>query len=101
MEPKNPIIINGVDVSECKYITYKNSLKPRCGNTCTPCRGRKNCYYKQLAHKERECQRAEQKLILIEDYCKGYCKTMCQGQTKETCESCIITQVMQIISEVN
>ena len=56
MEPKNPIVINGVDVSECKYITYRSRLHPMCGNTCTRCYYRKNCYFKQLARKTQECE---------------------------------------------
>lgn len=79
MEPKKPIIINGVDISECKRIAYKNSLKPMCGDTITRCSGRKNCYYKQLKRKEQECKelkkhvfglRPELKSMIDETCCK-------------------------------
>lgn len=107
MEPKNPIIINGVDVSECKYITYKNSLKPRCGNTCTPCCGRKNCYYKQFARKEKENQRYEQTLIAIEDIAKDmnvecfYSDFDCEDcDMKNGCIHQGRLKILQIIREV-
>ena len=56
------IIIDGVDVSGCKYIDIENFEKPICHcisqrNECEmPCEYNKDCYYKQLKRKEQECE---------------------------------------------
>lgn len=56
------IIIDGIDVSKCKYIDIENFEKPICHcitqrNECKmPCEYNKDCYYKQLARKEQECE---------------------------------------------
>ena len=56
------IIIDGVDVSKCKYIDIENFEKPICHcisqrNECEmPCEYNKDCYYKQLKRKEQECE---------------------------------------------
>ena len=74
MEPKNPIIIDGVDVSKCNY--FNNTDKSYCEECCSEfgcaiCNDRPNCYYKQLKRKEQENQRYGQTLIEIEDIVKG------------------------------
>ena len=59
-----PIIIDGVDVSECRYLfddtSYKRS-KTSCSITLKDCRylGDK-CYFKQLKCKEQECKNLEE-----------------------------------------
>ena len=56
------IIIDGIDVSKCKYIDIENFEKPICHcisqrNECEmPCEYNKDCYFKQLARKEQECK---------------------------------------------
>ena len=65
MENKE-IIIDGVDVSGCEHITCKYSLNPMCGNTGICCRGRKNCYYKQLKRKEQEVQQAMDNYVQLD-----------------------------------
>lgn len=65
MEPKNPIIIDGVDVSVCE--AYKPYLgKDDCialGNkSSSTCKGSPNCLFKQLARKEQECKRLKDEL---------------------------------------
>lgn len=63
MEPKNPIIIDGVDVSGCLFYQanfeedYDVKIKHYCSNCHNSCKSgnSSNCYYKQLARKEREC----------------------------------------------
>ena len=57
MTDKEPIIIDGVDVSKCKYLPYCNDKQ---GN----CAFEPNCYFKQLARKTQEC---EQKQKIIEE----------------------------------
>lgn len=49
MTDKEPIIIDGVDVSKCKYLPYCNDKQ---GN----CAFEPNCYFKQLARKTQECE---------------------------------------------
>ena len=89
MEPKNPIVIDGVDVSECECIIedYQraNNFEGRyehIKNVCELgergaeyynlfCKDNPNCYYKQLKRKEQENQRYGQTLIEIEDIVKG------------------------------
>ena len=106
MEPKNLIFINGVDVSGCEFLITNND-KHLChciksdlfggiefvenaknGN----CECNHNCYYKQLARKERECQRAEQKLTLIRDF-------ITDAQIYNMAHS-VFDKILQIIDEV-
>ena len=49
MTDKEQIIIDGVDVSKCKYLPYCNDKQ---GN----CAFEPNCYFKQLARKTQECE---------------------------------------------
>ena len=63
------IIIDGVDVSGCRYLfddtSYKGS-KTSCAITLKDCKYLdNNCYYKQLKRKEQECKKLEQSLTEI------------------------------------
>lgn len=49
------IIIDGVNVNGCAYITYRDSENPICSETGQYCKGYDICYYKQLKRKEQEC----------------------------------------------
>ena len=54
------IIIDDVDVSKCNY--FNNTDKSYCEECCSEfgcaiCNDRPNCYYKQLARKEQECEK--------------------------------------------
>lgn len=71
---KKQIIIDDIDVSECEHITYKDSFNPMCGNTGICCYGRKNCYFKQLAHKTQECEEYKKRAGCFKDVNKqlGY-----------------------------
>ena len=55
MTDKEQIIIDGVDVSRCKYLPYCNDKQ---GN----CAFEPNCYFKQLARKTQECEELENKI---------------------------------------
>lgn len=57
-------------------------------------------YKKEIGKLKAAKEQAEQKLERIRGICKSYCKLMCLCETKETCESCINTEVLQIIDEV-
>ena len=55
MTDKEQIIINGVDVSGCKYFNrFRNICHNK--NLCCDCEKNQDCYYKQLARKEQECE---------------------------------------------
>lgn len=53
------VIIDGVDVSECAYITYRDSDNPICSETGQYCKGYDICYYKQLQRAKAELQKYE------------------------------------------
>lgn len=70
---KEPIMINDVDVSECKHIidydppewqgTWGGAIhKGACKIYSGDCKCNPNCYYKQLKRKEQECERLKKKL---------------------------------------
>lgn len=49
------IIIDGIDVAGCEYFNrFRNICHNK--NLCCDCEKNPNCYYKQLARKERECE---------------------------------------------
>lgn len=103
MEPKNPIIVNGVDVSGCTYSQIGIDRKCYCEQDLydddTPvftCDNNPNCHYKQLARKERECQQAEQKLELIRDICLYEVKEL----TDSTIHGGRYVEILQIIDGV-
>lgn len=50
MTDKEPIIIDGIDVSVCKYLPYCNDKQGNCAYE-------PNCYFKKLAHKTQECEK--------------------------------------------
>lgn len=99
MEPKNPIIINGVDVSECKHIAYKNSLNPTCGNTCGCCRRRKNCYFKQFKRKEQECKRLKDELSTYG--ATGICETCTDKSVLQNDKYARILREIKMIAKEN
>lgn len=47
----------------------------------------------------KECGKYKQALDEIEKNLKGYCKNMCMAETKETCESCQNTEILDIINK--
>ena len=52
--PSKQIIIDGVDVSECKHFEDEECLNP--SETVANCEASPNCNYKQLKRKEQECE---------------------------------------------
>lgn len=70
MTDKEQIIINGVDVTGCKYFNrFRNICHNK--NLCCDCEKNQNCYFKQLARKTKECVKLNNKIIdmnsIIED----------------------------------
>ena len=96
MEPKNPIVIDSVDVSGCIYYQYSmcTATKDNCGDCSFYCKDydMNDCYYKQLKRKEKENERYEQALIVIEDIAKA--------DFNHTCWETYAEQLKQIIQEV-
>ena len=77
------IIIDGIDVSECKH--FENADQEMCCELtcCGGCRGI-NCYYKQLKAKEQECERTKERLESFQkDYSKLYQVVENKGYIKE------------------
>ena len=67
------IMINDVDVSRCNY--FNNTDKSYCEECCSEfgcaiCNDRPNCYYKQLARKEEECEELKETLAEIKEIAK-------------------------------
>lgn len=63
-----PIIIDGVDVSECAYMYDNEDFNYMCQDgigTCI-CRDNKNCYYKQLHRLEAENEELKRKNTILE-----------------------------------
>ena len=104
-------IINGIDVSGCncfiEKMDFPNNLEGgyynqnnlcECGVQGVDsysffCKDNPNCNYKQLARKERECQRTEQKLTLIRDFITD---TQIYNIAHSICD-----KILKIIDEVN
>lgn len=106
---------------------YDIKIKHFCSNWHNSCESsnNSNCYFKQLKRKEQECDELKEELARIEEdlkyqcvdcmniksdrYRKGleeieknikdYCKNMCMTETKETCEGCQNTGILNIINK--
>ena len=79
MTNKEQIIIDGVDVSECEfYSSSENCLEFNGKYTIdicdsTKCSNNPNCYFKQLKHKEQECEELKERLVKTEEDLKYQC----------------------------
>ena len=87
-------IIDGVDVSGCAYITYRDSENPICSETGQYCKGYDICYFKQLKRKEQECEELKKK-------CNIYTYGICGN--KEDCNKLYktITEIKEIAENMN
>ena len=80
------MIIDDVDVSKCNY--FNNTDKSYCEECCSEfgcaiCNDRPNCYYKQLARKEQECDELKHEVELMMD-----------------CASCKVDEYKQTLTEI-
>lgn len=66
---KEQIIIDGVDVSKCRYFRPGSALtcSRMYGGACDNKYSNELCYFKQLAHKTRECEELKKQLSLAKD----------------------------------
>lgn len=64
MTDKEQIIIDGVDVSKCRYFRPGSTLtcSRMYGGACDNKYSNELCYFKQLAHKTRECEELKKQL---------------------------------------
>ena len=99
-----PIIINGVDVSEC--IHYKNQtcianyLFTNIPFSEAKCKISPNCHYKQLKRKEQKCEKYKNCLYEIKNFQKRNCET-CNFYKTENCNnSCQVFVILEEINEV-
>lgn len=105
MEPKNPIVIDGVDVSGCEYCL--KMTKCRCTiqqdvYKCL-CEENPNCYYKQLQRKEQDYEKVKQTLDIIKEIAENreiFCENCSSGVESFTCDDCGYVKILQKISEV-
>lgn len=69
MTDKEQIIIDGVDVSKCRYFRPGSALtcSRMYGGACDNKYSNELCYFKQLAHKTRECEELEKENKKIEE----------------------------------
>lgn len=105
MTDKEQIMINGVDVSGCEYLTYQLEEDGQYYWFCdiSPAGGPDECEYKpecsykkvfrQLARKTQECEELKEKLYQIEDVVKPV--------NKQLPEDSIIRQIMLILNDCN
>ena len=61
---KEPIMIEGVDVSECKDFFESECFA---GEKFRWCKDNKDCYFKQLKRKKQECEKFKQSLKEIKE----------------------------------
>ena len=106
MENKQTII-NGIDVSRCKHYKNRNCIADYCLTDMpfseAKCELNTNCYYKQLKHKEQECNRYKQTLSEIQQDLEfaTYCESQeCGCDDANECLECTKKQILQKISEV-
>ncbi len=76
MVDKEQVMIDGCNVSKCRY--YLHNLYKSCGEGLVDCEG-KDCIFKQLKRKEQECEKYEQVLDEIEKYCLEDTYTFADG----------------------
>lgn len=73
MTENKPIIIDGVDVNRCKHFKNRTCIADYLLTDMdfseAKCKLCKDCYFKQLARKTRECEQAEQKLEKVRQVC--------------------------------
>ena len=80
-------IIDGVDVSGCAYITYRDSENPICSETGQYCKGYDICYFKQLKRKEQECEELKKELQAQRDFTAHEQKLIYCVAYDETCKT--------------
>ena len=98
MTDKEKIIIDGVNVSQCEfYIYYSSDRYPhRCGihkdmfgipACCDVADCCKNCYFKQLKHKEQECEELKKQLMQKSEV-DMFFNTPIEGWSNDPCGIC-------------
>ena len=76
-EDLKPIIVTGVDVSKCEFLTKTGHCRAHMsimGIDTNKCECFPNCYFKQLKRKEQECNKLKQTIAEIKEICNEYQK---------------------------
>ena len=104
------IIINGVDVCECEFLTKRENFiycmgqlqtKKGISSRSYECLENPNCCYKQLKRKKQECEKYKKCLKEIKNIAQNACDN-CQECTTEfnLQTSCEYYEILKIINEV-
>lgn len=108
------IIIDGVDVSGCAYITYRESNNPICSETGQYCNGYDICYFKQLKCLKKKNEQLKKEFkdttdglfkiqYALADSCKKYeqalqeVREIAREQLQDVSDRCINTTPMYIV----
>ncbi len=95
-----PIIINGVGVSECCYFERENApyYCTLYENECDA----QNCYFQRLKRKEQECEKYKKYIESIKARINSY-KEMCNDFcdcNKKCCTSCFIGGAIELGEDI-
>ena len=93
MTDKEQIIIDGVDVGECKFF---NNITESHYCLGIPCKDRPYCYFKQLVRKTQECEELK-KYIQEREVWGDHCE-FCKHNDKENCYQNIILDNLKTIN---
>ena len=102
------IMIDGVDVSGCKYYVENNGIEAQgcyeltdlceCNNENEFCDNNSNCYYKQLKAKEQECKKLKEDLIEAKAH-GDYLNNLALSKTLDTVSE-QLDQLKQTLNEI-
>lgn len=96
---EEPIMIDGVDIIDCDYFYVEQETdQVKCDLSGEYCRENKNCYFKQLKHKEQECDKYENALDSIYQYIKTCICEYCISK-KDVCVGCYHQDFLDIINK--
>ena len=89
MTGKGEVIVNKINLKECKYFKgvgciYDSFKFWGCTNLGGMCSEHPDCYFKQLKHKEQECDKYKQALDKIEEIANKQRKFDLTGKTPLT-----------------
>ena len=105
MTDKEQIIVDRVDVSECKYLNKVVNEEPYCNideEHLYTCSSDENCYFKQLARKTQECEEL-QKQLMQKSEVDMFFNTPIEGWSNDPCGICkyknCLTEIKGIAEE--
>lgn len=104
MTDKEQIMIDGVDVSGCKYLgngRICNAEREEDGYTDWACCNPElnDCYFKQLARKTQECEELKEKLRIKDNENSNLNKKYRQEQNEKRCYRKALEEIEEIVNE--